>query len=48
MSLLPPSFSLIALMIEAVRFSETSVSIYQITRRNILGDSRLEYIRKYG
>jgi hypothetical protein len=32
----------IALIMEAVSTSETSVSIYQITRRNIPGDSHLQ------
>jgi hypothetical protein len=33
--------SLIALMMEAIRSSETSVSIYHATRRNIPEDSHI-------
>jgi hypothetical protein len=41
-----PSTSVIALMIEAGSTSETSVNIYQTTRRNIPEDSRLHIRRR--
>jgi hypothetical protein len=33
-------------MMEAVRVSETSVNIYQTTRRNILEDSHIEPVKR--
>jgi ABC-type arginine/histidine transport system permease subunit len=40
------SAMMIALMMETVRTSETSASIYQTTRRNILEDSHLHICRR--
>jgi hypothetical protein len=46
MCLLLPLSGLIALMMEAVSTSETSVSFYQTTRRNIAEDSHLHTHRR--
>jgi hypothetical protein len=44
--LLPPSSSLIALMMEAAGTSETSVNFYQTARRYNLEDSHLHTRRR--
>jgi hypothetical protein len=44
--MLPPSSSLIALMMEAASTSQTSVNSYQTTRRNIQEDSHLHIRRR--
>jgi hypothetical protein len=41
------AYCLVALMMEAVNTSETSVSIYQTTRRNIPEDSHLHRLRMF-